>query len=133
MTASRRSNGFTLIEVLVALVIMAVSLAALFNVFSTALRNTTAAESHALATTHAQTILARIGVEQPLTEGEISGRIDEKFSWRIDMHPLSVEDRSDANRIFVRPFRVAVTINWVDGLAERSVALETLRLAHGPE
>jgi general secretion pathway protein I len=130
MAPAKRSDGFSLIEVLVALVVMAISLVTLFNVFSTGLRNTTMAEDHALATAHAQTTLARIGTEHPLTEGGTGGRIDEKFSWRVNVAPVSFGDQSDADEISVRPFRVGVAILWKDGATEKSVVLETLRLAH---
>jgi len=133
MVPSKRSDGFTLIEVLVALVIMAISLTTLFNVFSTGLRNTTMAEDHALATAHARTTLARIGTEHSLKEGETDGRIDEKFGWRVNISPVSFDDHSDADEISVRPFRVGVAILWEDGSTEKSVVLETLRLAHGSD
>jgi len=62
----KRQRGFTLIEIIVALAILAVALGALFQAFSTGLRATTVTDRQAAAVMLAQSLLDRIGQDIPL-------------------------------------------------------------------
>lgn len=120
-----KSAGFTLVEVLVAFVIAALSLAALLQVFATGLRSATTSEHYARATMLAESQLASIGIEQPLAVGQSSGAFDDEYRWRIVVAPYQEADM-DA---LVEVFDVSVTVSWgAEGENGRSVTLRTLRL-----
>lgn len=123
----RRQEGFSLLEVLVAFVILSISLGVLLQVFATGLRNAGTADDYTQATLYAESILAAIGKETPLSEGQHSGPINDRFSWRSTVAPYT-DDMPDPEKTHVRAYRVEVEVFW-DGLAQtRSVMLETLRL-----
>lgn len=123
----RRQEGFSLLEVLVAFVILSISLGVLLQVFATGLRNAGTADDYTQATLYAESILAAIGRETPLSEGQHSGPINDRFSWRSTVAPYT-DDMPDPEKTHVRAYRVEVEVLW-DGLAQtRSVMLETLRL-----
>ncbi|HRX60848.1 MAG TPA: type II secretion system protein [Candidatus Competibacter sp.] len=123
----RRQEGFSLLEVLVAFVILSISLGVLLQVFATGLRNAGTADDYTQATLYAESILAAIGRETPLSEGQHSGPINDRFSWRSTVAPYT-DDMPDPEKTHVRAYRVEVEVFW-DGLAQtRSVMLETLRL-----
>lgn len=123
----RRQEGFSLPEVLVAFVILSISLGVLLQVFATGLRNAGTADDYTQATLYAESILAAIGRETPLSEGQHSGPINDRFSWRSTVAPYT-DDMPDPEKTHVRAYRVEVEVFW-DGLAQtRSVMLETLRL-----
>lgn len=123
----RRQEGFSLLEVLVAFVILSISLGVLLQVFATGLRNAGTADDYTQATLYAESILAAIGRETPLSEGQHSGPINDRFSWRSTVAPYT-DDMPDPEKTHVRAYRVEVEVFW-DGLAQtRSVILETLRL-----
>ena len=121
--------GFTLVEILVALAIVGLTLAALFEVFSNGLRGTGSAERHTVATLLAKSKLAEIGVIVPLEEGEESGEYDSGFSWRyvISPHQAAAPEAHEgrANNALL----VTVEVAWDAGRAEKRVSLTTLRLA----
>ena len=71
----RQAGGFTLLEVIVAVVIAALCLSALAQVFATGVRAAGAASDYTRAVTLAQSLLASAGVEKPLEEGAESGTI----------------------------------------------------------
>lgn len=68
-----KGAGFTLIEVLVALIIFAIAFGALAGLFQTSLRQTGTAEELRRATALAEAQLARFGRDLPLTPGSSDG------------------------------------------------------------
>lgn len=121
-------RGFSLLEILVAFAILSVSLGVLLQVFATGLRNAGAADDYTQATLYAESILAAIGKETPLAEGNHSGPINEQFSWRSRISPY-LEGMPDSEKTHVRAYRIEVEVFWTGLAQHRSVALETLRLA----
>ncbi len=124
----RRQHGFSLLEALVAFAILSVSLGVLLQVFATGLRNASAAADYSQATLYAESILAAIGHETPLSEGAHSGSVNDRFAWRSVVSPYA-EGLPDPEKTRVRAYRVSVEVYWSGRLQERSVQLETLRLA----
>ncbi|MEE8515756.1 MAG: type II secretion system protein [Alphaproteobacteria bacterium] len=128
----RRSGfapGFTLLEVLVAFTVLAVSLGVLFEIFATGLGAARTSENLVRATQLAQSKLATVGVETPLAVGEQSGRFDDDFAWRVAVRPFA-DDSTEPERVrTTRAFEVAVTVSWDKG--GRSLRLATLRLGPG--
>lgn len=112
-----------------AFAIFAVSFAALLQVFSGGLSNAAVADRALVALGHAESLLARAGIEQPLTEGERAGALSDGMTWRE-----SVTRYSDAQTVAapppagMQPYSVTVTVTWRDGLRSRDVTLTTLRL-----
>ena len=122
----RRQRGFTLIEIIVALAILAVALGALFQSFSGGLRATTVAERQAAAVMLAQSLLDRVGQDIPLVPGEQAGVSDDGLRWSLAIAPsplIAPERRADSPLL---PLDVRVSV-----AAERGspVTLTSLRLA----
>lgn len=128
MSRSRRQSGFSLLEVLVAFAILSISLGVLLQIFATGLRNAGVADDYTRATLYAESILAAIGRETPLTEGARSGPIDDQFSWRGTVDAYT-ERMPDTEKTRIQAYRVRVEVFWPSLLQTRSVVLETLRLA----
>jgi general secretion pathway protein I len=122
----RRERGFTLIEIIVALAILAVALGALFEAFSGGLRATAAVGRQAATVMLAQSLLDRIGQDIPLAAGEQAGVSEDGLRWSIVIAPsplIAPERRADSPLL---PFDVVVTVAADRG---RPVALTSLRLA----
>ena len=120
-----RQRGFTLMEIIVALAILAVALTALMQAFSGGLRAATASERQAAATLIARSLLERIGRDVPLVPGERSGLTDDGYRWLVRIEPAKVIDPDRAADSPVLPFEVQVQVAG----AARPVTLTTLRLA----
>ena len=80
-------SGFTLIEILVAFVIVALALGALLQVFATGLRSSSTAENYTMAALLAESKLAAMGIEEPLEESHRSGEFDNGFAWTTIVRP----------------------------------------------
>ena len=126
-----KASGFTLLEVLVAFAVFAITTAAVMGSIGTGLNSSRVSAQHAVATLIAQSKLAAAGVESPLNGGAANGVMPGGYRWQVAarLHPV---DGSD-DRI-VRPYRVydvTVTVAWSEGLRNRSVALQSLRYGPG--
>jgi len=124
--AREKMAGFTLLEVLVALIIFAIAFGALADLFQTTLRQTATADDLRRATALAETQLARIGRDLALTPGEAEGlSADGLLRWKTDISLARPIDESK---------RVALYHIRVDtGPATEApdlVSLTTLRLGY---
>lgn len=118
-------RGFSLLEVLVALAILAISLGVLFQIFSRAAISTATAADYSRALVLAESCLARVGQEIALEETRLDGEVDEVFVWELSMMPLESETPETARW---RLWQVRVTVLWREGVHARRLALATLRL-----
>lgn len=116
--------GFTLLEVIVAVAILAVALGALLQIFSSGLRGARVAGHHAIATLQAESKLAAIGIETALEEGESAGEFDNGHRWRVTVRPYL----GSGQEARLAAYEVVVTVSWGETGGPRSISLGTLRL-----
>ena len=92
-TSQRKARGFTLLEVIVAVVIAALCLSALAQVFATGVRAAGTASDYTRAVTLAQSLLAGAGVEKALEDGAEGGTTaDGKLAWTLTVTQEPTED-----------------------------------------
>lgn len=121
----RSEDGFTLVELLVALAIMSLSLAVLFASISSGLAAAHNARQEQAAATLAQSLLAEMGASRTLALGTTSGRSSEGLNWQIDVVPYG--DEADRKAWGVAAARVTVTVAW-HADREKRLSLSTLRI-----
>lgn len=116
-------------EVLVAFTIFAVTFTAVLQILSTSTRNDEIAVQYGLAVSHAESLLARAGIETPLVAGETTGDLGDGVKWR-QVVTLYREQAGTwpAEDAAVLPYNVEVTVSWGEGRRARSLTLSTLRL-----
>jgi general secretion pathway protein I len=123
-----RQSGYTLIEVLVAFMILAMALTVLMRIFSGGLRNVSVSSDYATATLIAESRLAATGIDVPLTPGRTSGTEGERFEWTVTVQDYEPWPGYRAATRGVDAFRVNVRVEWPHGDNTRSVGLSTIRL-----
>jgi general secretion pathway protein I len=128
--------GFSLLEVLVAFIILALVGTALFELFGGALNNASAADEYSRAALVAESRLTAGAVETPLREGSDQGiSEDGKYAWATRIEPyVAPGTTADEDRLgqlaSVRLWRISVTVSWPGTLGnQRSISLATVRLA----
>ena len=123
-----RQSGYTLIEVLVAFMILALALTVLLRIFSGGLRNVSVSSDYATATLIAESRLAAAGIDIPLRPGETSGTEGERFEWTVNVQDYQPWPGYRSAARGVDAYRVTVTVEWPNGNNTRSVGLSTVRL-----
>jgi general secretion pathway protein I len=123
MSRPSHQSGFTLVETLVALAIVALSFAVLLRIVSDNLDRTRRARDEATASSLVQSVLAQAETGTPST-GTTSGRFADGFGWRLQVMPYegALPDWQ------VGAVTIAATVSWRDGAATQSRTLTTLRV-----
>ena len=137
-TLPRRSRGFSLIEVLVAFVILALVATALFNLFSSSLNNASAAEEWSRALAIGESRLDAAAAAQPLKEGGERGQSqDGRVQWQTTVAPYATADTDpDLERaseaLAMRLYRIGIDVTYVGGDGKkRTLTMSTVRM--GPK
>lgn len=137
----RSQRGLTLIEVLVAFVVLALTLGVILQIFSGGLRNARLSDAYTRALLLAESRLEAVGSEQAVVSGETAGQLGEDLRWRVRIQPWAgaIADPLAASappggappaRML---YEVQVQVAWQAGGRERSLRLTSLRLGDAPQ
>ncbi len=110
-----RQAGFTLLEVVIAFVLLALVLVSAFQVFSTGLSRATTLDERSQALAIAQSRLAAAGQEEAIKEGETRGESpDRRFQWTVRVAPHIEETASGSPepQATVALYRVDAIVSW---------------------
>jgi general secretion pathway protein I len=80
---ARRNRGFTLLELLLAFVVFALSFATVLEILSGSMRNTVKARHYSEAALTAQSLMDQVGLEIPLQAGSFSNGEAGEYEWEI--------------------------------------------------
>lgn len=128
MQARRQQRGFTLIEILVAFMILAMSLTVIFRIFSGGLRNVALSEDYARAVLVAESQLSAIGVSEPLVRGVSSGEWGKRFRWQRVVEHYQPWQQDKELTAAVLAYRVTVSVDWEHAGGSRQITLNSVRL-----
>jgi general secretion pathway protein I len=133
--ATRRQRGFSLLEVLVAFVILSLVATALFRLFSGALVNVSAADDYSRAVLVAESVLAEAGAVEPLVEATSAGTADDgRISWNATVAPYAApgvppELERTSDTMPTRLYRITAEVKFAaPSGGTRTFALATTRL-----
>ena len=134
MSADRSANGFTLLEVVVALVIAGLAFVGLFQAGSGGLFAVDTAARVQEAVQRAQSHLAAVGRDAGLVAGEFTDDDGGGYRWRLRVQPVTTRQslaQDGISSATTTLFSVEVAILWPGRDGDRSVVLRTLRLGSG--
>ncbi|MES9963134.1 MAG: prepilin-type N-terminal cleavage/methylation domain-containing protein [Candidatus Sedimenticola sp. 20ELBAFRAG] len=124
-------RGFTLLEVLVAFVILVMSLSVLFRIFSGGLQNLERSEQYNFALVLAESRIADAVSGQQLIEGESSGETENGMRWVRRVEPYTPWEEEKVLSVPVRAYQVSVDVSWGSVVKPRQLSLSTVRLSGG--
>lgn len=127
----RREAGFTLIEVVVAFVMLSLVLATSYQIFTTGMQRAGDLEDQSRALAMAQSHLAQASVGETFKPGTSAGETeDRRFRWNVTI--ADFEDGVDPTKKVLQtyyPVRIAVRVSWLSSSSQqRFMDLSTLVL-----
>ena len=126
------SRGFTLIEVLVAFMILTLSLSVLLRIFSGGLNNVAVAGDYAQAVLLAESQLAVVGRSEPLLVGQSYGESGQQFRWRRTIESYQPWEDDTALTMPVSGYHVSIEVSWTHNGRDQQITLNSLRVQKRP-
>ena len=127
MCTEKYIKGYTLIEVLIAMMILAMALTVLMRLFSGGLRNIAISADYTYAVLLAEAQLAVAGSSEALVPGETYGN-DDKFRWTRTVEEYMAEEFAETEKLPVAALQVTVVVEWPNVGRTRQLNLSTIKL-----
>jgi len=127
-----RNRGFTLLELLLAFVVFALSFATVLEILSGSMRNTVKARQFTEAALTAQSVIDQVGLEIPLQAGFSAAGDSGDYHWEIELYdyvdtgenPYSVEL---AELTGIELLQVDLLVSWGEPPREQSSRFATVK------
>ena len=131
-----RARGFTLLEILVAFVVIGVLGAAMLQLFQGSLRNVALSSEYTEAAMLARSKLAEWEARAAPEPGMEEGDLDDRYRWRVELVPYVPDaDAQNGQMAVILPpsvvdaLRLTLTISWGEAGDVRDYVVETVLLA----
>lgn len=122
------SDGFTLIETLVAMMILSISLTVILQLFSGGLRSERLSDDYTRAVFYAREKMEEILLVEKLTDEVAEGEFDEDFKWKAQVVYIE-PDEEEKTKTPVDTFNITVEVSWKSGIQEKHFEISTLKIA----
>lgn len=122
------ARGFSLIEVIAALLLLAIAFTALMRVAGGAIELSQRAAERSEAAMYARSLLDSAFVMEPIRAGTRSGRFDKQFAWQLQVTPWGPGGKP-APGAGLRMYQLDLDVHWRGGGHDHSAHFQTLRVA----
>jgi general secretion pathway protein I len=126
-------NGFTLIETLVAMMLLAISFVIIMQLFSGGLKSSRVTSDYIYGIFHAREKMEEILLSDNLTPGTVSGEFDDGYEWRATVFIPQLEEDDPTPRMPIVAADVSVDVWWRVGDQEKRFGLNTTALVPKPK
>lgn len=127
----RGTQGFTLLEVLLAVLILALAVPAILYQFSVGMEAGGRARDMTEAVLHAKEKIEQLKalVDEEEDAGEQSGAFGDGYTWQTRITPYELPEREAGENEMLRfeLLELAVTVSWDAGWRTRNLELATLK------
>lgn len=131
-----RSKGFTLLEVMLAFVIFALSFATVLEIMAGSMRSVGRASDDTEVALLAQSLMDLVGNEIPVEEGEYSDTAMDRYKWEMSITFYDAENEPErtlmntqelADNSGIELYRVDLYLDWETGRRQRELHFSTIR------
>lgn len=122
-------SGFTLIEVLVSMMVMAISLTVIMGLFSGGLRSKARANESNMAVELARTKMEEVLLKDFMETGLDAGDFGNGYLWEVEILDTSPDDSQENLKILNNLVLYAITIQikWKTGEQEKKYSVTTVQ------
>jgi type II secretion system protein I len=118
------SKGFTLLEILVALAILATAVTIIFQLFSAGLRNIAVSEDVVSAAVRAEAKMREVLSNEELTENSWTETTTDGYTFAVNITE-TLQEKTDS--LPVQVLQIDLAITWTKNTRERSLRLKTYK------
>ena len=132
MTGFRANSGFTLLEVLLAFVVFALSFTIVMEILSGSIRNTMRAREYTEAALVAQSVMDLLGLDLPVEAGASYAGESGDYQWEVSVG-LYEDDAQDGHSIElgeltgIELLQIDLVISWGEPPRDKSNYFSTVR------
>jgi len=126
-----RAAGFSLLEVIAAIMLLAIAFAALMKVAGASMNLSHNAVEHSQAAMLARSVLDSAFVGEPVTPGQRMGEAEGGYRWTLDVTPWTGTGQP-APAGPLRLYQLDLEVSWGPMARPRTAHFRTLRLAGAP-
>ena len=132
MGKQQTSRGFTLLEVMLAFVIFALTFATVLEIMAGSMRSVRRASDDTEVALYAQSLMDLVGTEIPVEEGDYSGTGMDRYNWRLGIYLYSASGADAETQILaemsgIELYWIDLDIEWDTGRRSRSTHFSTIR------
>ena len=129
-------SGFTLLEVMVAIVILGLGLTVVFELFSGGLKSVEISNDYSNAVILANKKMGELSIKEMLKAGKETGDFSEEdnYKWEVEIvtygegkEKMEIASPLARNDNPIKIYQVTVRVFWEKGLTEKDVKLTSLR------
>lgn len=123
-------KGFSLIEIMIAFVIMAIALTIVIRVFSTGLKTVSETEKYSIAVQIAESLMARVGEDISLDNSQLKGDIEETYYWLVTIEPMLIDYKlfmGDGSNDNMQLKKVKIQVGWLDNQISSKIELDEIK------
>ena len=121
------NDGFTLIEILVAISILAISLVVILQLFSGGLKSSRLSDEYTRGIFHAREKMGEVLLSKDLSEGETEGEFADSFRWKCLVERIERAEE-DEEKLPFNMFNIKVDIIWDVGDKEKRFQVSTIKI-----
>ncbi|MGC2061614.1 MAG: type II secretion system protein [Thermodesulfovibrionales bacterium] len=121
------AEGFTLLEVLIAMAVLSIALVAVFELFSAGLRGMAASVDYVEAVVKAEAKMREILDDEDMAEKSWQETSEDGYRFDASIKKTE-EDRTD--NLPVELLDISLTVSWSRGIKDRTLKLKTLKLVN---
>jgi len=118
------NNGFTLLEILVALAILATAVTIIFQLFSAGLRNIAVSEDVVSAAVRAEAKMREVLSNEELIENSWTESTTDGYTFAVNITE-ALQEKTDS--LPVQVLQIDLAITWTKNSKERSLRLKTYK------
>ena len=123
-----KQQGFTLLEIMVAFVIMGLVVGTLLQLFGSAMRSVALADEHSFAVQVAESQMEAVGSEIKVEKTTVSGQEEgTAYKWAVTMQPIELDEKQEEFSLSIEPYQVTAIVSWDGEGKQRQFTLTSLR------
>jgi general secretion pathway protein I len=128
-TSMRHVRGFSLLEVIAAILLLAITFGALMEVAGGSIRLSQSAAQYTQAALWARSLLDTRFALDPIQPGMSEGRFDDHYRWRLQVMPWAAPGVTPAaNANAMQMYQLNLDVMWGSAPFERAAHFSTLRI-----